>query len=212
MRFKLLAGTGEPAILRGSVSGGNPEALDAVFPPPLPAGIKPPTSRWWRALQIVTVGRHPKRTLARIALLVVTSIILFRYVLLPIRVTGISMLPTYRDRSVNFVNRLAYLWHPPKRGDVVDIRTAQDAEIHLTFMKRVIGLPGETVSFQNGRTLINGQVIEEPYLKLPCDWGSAPVKLKNDEYYVVGDNRSMPPADHWHRPVPLSRIVGKVIL
>lgn len=168
--------------------------------------------RLLRGLQIVVFGRRPKLTLVRIAVLVVTCLILFKGVLLPIRITGISMLPTYKDRSVNFVNRLAYRWHPPRRGDVVDIRYADGADTRLTYLKRVIGLPGETVAFENGRVLINGEPLDEPYLKLPCDWGCSPVKLKDDECYVVGDNRTMPPADHWHRPVLLRQIVGKVVL
>ena len=55
------------------------------------------------------------------------------------------MLPTYRDHGVNFVNRLAYVFHEPRRGDVVAIRTL--AGEHVMYMKRIVGLPGETVTF-----------------------------------------------------------------
>ncbi len=183
-----------------------PQTQVALFPAPVN------WARLRRGLQIATIGRHPKVTLARIAILVVTCVVVFRFLLLPIRVTGISMLPTYKDHSVNFVNRLAYKWHGPARGDVVSIRTADEAELHLTFLKRIIGLPGDTVAFDSGRVIINGHVLDEPYLKFPCNWSRNPVKLKNDECYVVGDNRSMPPDDHWHGAVHLKRIVGKVIL
>lgn len=170
------------------------------------------TARFFRAAQIVVFGRHPKLTLARIAAVVVISLLISKYVLLGIRVTGISMLPTYKDRSINLVNRLAYLWHSPRRGDVVSIRFAEGSNVRLTYLKRVIGLPGETVAFVNGRVLINGEPLDEPYLKSPCDWDSDPVKLKSDECYVVGDNRTMPVEDHWHGKVRLHRIVGKVLL
>jgi signal peptidase I len=146
------------------------------------------------------------------AVLVVTCLVVFKYILLPIRVTGISKVPAYKDRSVNVVNRLAYAWHAPRRGDVVSLRFADGAEINVTLMKRIIGLPGETVGFADGHAFIDGQPLEEPYLKLPCDWARPPVKLKGDEYFVVGDNRSMPPDDHWHGVVRLNRIVGKVVL
>ncbi|MGA3283435.1 MAG: signal peptidase I [Verrucomicrobiota bacterium] len=155
------------------------------------------------------IGRNPKVTLARAAVLVVLCFVIFKFILLHIRVEGISMLPTYQDRSAYFVNRLAYLWHEPRRGDVVSIRLAG---IHLMYLKRVIGLPGETVAFVNGLVLIDGQVLDEPYEKLPCDWNLPPVKLGPDEYFVVGDNRSMPWQDHTFGKVERNRIVGKAIL
>jgi len=155
------------------------------------------------------MGRHPKATLVRIAVLVVTSFVVFKFILLPIRVEGISMWPTYRDRSWNFVNRLAYLRHEPQRGDVVSIRLAGP---HVMYLKRIIGLPGETVAFANGRVLINGEKLNEPYEKSPCDWNSPPVVLGPKEYYVVGDNRTMPPELHKHGEIMRSRIVGKLLL
>ena len=81
----------------------------------------------------------------------------------------------------------------------------------VMLMKRIIGLPGETVAFVNGRVLINGQILDEPYEEdgKGCDWNCAPVTLGPDQYYVVGDNRSMPPEYHTHGIYQRSRIVGK---
>ena len=155
------------------------------------------------------IGRNPKATLVRLAVLIVTCIIVFRFILLPARIEGISMLPTYQDRSVNFVNQLAYRWHEPRRGDVVGIRLAGP---HVMYMKRIIGLPGETVAFENGHVLINGEVLEEPYEKTPCDWNCPPVKLGPDEYFVVGDNRTMPSENHMFGKAGRYRIVGKAVL
>ena len=126
------------------------------------AGWKQPRLPRW--LRIVVIGRNPKATLVRVAVLIVTCFVIFKYVLLFIRIEGISMLPTYKDRSVNIVNRLAYLRHGPQRGDVVGIRLAGP---HVMFMKRIIRLPGETISFVNGHVLIEGQVLDEPYETLP---------------------------------------------
>jgi signal peptidase I len=162
--------------------------------------------RWVR---IIVMGRNPKNTLMRVAILIVVSIVVFTFILLPIRVEGISMLPTYRDRSVNFVNRLAYLRHEPQRGDVVSIRLAG---LHRMYLKRIIGLPGETVAFEKGRVLINGEVLDEPYQKSPCDWYYPPVKLGPDEYFAVGDNRTMPWTEHKMGRVGRDHIVGKAVL
>jgi len=126
--------------------------------------VRPRQSRLPRWLQIVLIGRNPKVTLVRVTVLAVTCFVVFRFILLPARIEGISMLPTYKDRSVNLVNRLAYRWHEPRRGDVVGIRLAGP---HVMYMKRIIGLPGETVAFVNGRVLINGEVLDEPYEKRP---------------------------------------------
>src|ERR1700690_4367674 len=115
-------------------------------------------------LRIMVIGRNPKVTLGRVVVLITTCFVVFRFILLPARIEGISMLPTYQDRSVNFVNRLAYRWHEPQRGDVVGIRLAGP---HVMYMKRIIGLPGETIAFVEGRVLINGEVLDEPYEKTP---------------------------------------------
>lgn len=180
--------------------------------------------RWVR---IVVMGRNPKTTLIRVVVLIVTSLVVFKFILLPIRVEGISMLPTYQDRSVNFVNRLAYLRHEPQRGDVVSIRldrgeTNAPAGIpqaagwlktpHVMLLKRIIGLPGETVAFENGRVFINGEVLDEPYEKNLCDWNRPPVKVGPNEYFIVGDNRSMPWEGHVFGRAQRSQIIGKVIL
>lgn len=161
---------------------------------------------WW---QVVIVGRHPRRTLLRIIALVGFIILLRNYVILPIRIEGISMLPTFQPRSINFVNRLAYLMSEPKRGDIVAVRLAGE---HLMFCKRVIGLPGEMVEFHAGRLFINGHEMEEPYVKLPCNWVTRPVLVAPGEYYVVGDNRSMNEGDHEKGRAARRKIVGKMLL
>lgn len=160
-------------------------------------------------MQRVLIGRKPKRTLARVVVWVVVCLIVFNFVLLPIRIQGISMLPAYRNNGINFVNRLAYLFHPPRRGDVVAIRFSGK---HVMLMKRVIALPGETVAFHQGRAVINGQVLDEPYVKLPCNWEHGPEPVGPDEYYVVGDNRSMDFNEHERGRSERKRIMGKILL
>src|SRR3954447_11483228 len=156
---------------------------------------EPVTTRpvpWWQA---VLWGRRPERTALRIAILVVVSFVVFKLILIPIRVEGPSMLPTYRSGRVNFVNRLIYWLREPRRGEVVAIRTSGK---DIMFMKRIVGLPGETVEFRGGHIYINGTLLEEPYVKRPCSWDQDPETVGAFEYYVVGDNRSMPIHLHEH--------------
>lgn len=163
---------------------------------------------WW--LRTILIGRKPGFTLIRIGVLILGTFVLFKYVLLPpVRITGPSMSPTLRDGSVRFVNRLAYVWHEPRRGDIVSIRFAGNS---VMYMKRIVGEPGETVEFSNGRLLINGEPLDEPYVKSPCRWNREPRKLGPDEYFVVGDNRSMSMQDHDHGVATRDRIVGKLLL
>jgi len=164
---------------------------------------------WPRWLKVLVIGRRPRRTLARIGVLVVTSLVVFRFVLLPVRVEGQSMWPTYRDRGWNFANRLAYCWRSPRRGDVVCLRLAGP---HVLLLKRVVGLPGETVEFRQGRLFINGQPLVEPYVRTGCNWDEPPKQVGPGEIYVVGDNRAMPAANHWHGVTEQARIVGKLLL
>jgi signal peptidase I len=168
------------------------------------AETKPPA--WW---QVLLIGRRPRRTLVRVILLAVVCFVVFKFLLLPIRIEGISMEPTYHDRQVNFVNRMAFWWHPPRRGDVVSVRLAGE---HAMYMKRIIGLPGETVSFHEGHAYINGQELDEPYVKYNCDWEHDPIPCGPDQYYVVGDNRSMPFTYHEQGRAERCRIVGKPLL
>ena len=166
-------------------------------------------------LQMVLIGRRPRTTLLRILVLVSVCAVTFKFVLLPIRVEGISMEPTYHDRRIDCINRLAFLWHEPQRGDVVGIRFSDPGNLttpRAMLMKRIIGLPGETVSFHDGHAYINGELLDEPYLKFSCDWEHGPFQCGPDQYYVVGDNRSMPFELHMQGRAERDRIVGKVLL
>lgn len=162
-------------------------------------------------VRTVIIGRNPKVTLIRVIFLVVTCTVLFKYVLLPVRVNGPSMLPTYRENSVNVVNRIAYRNSEPRRGDVVAVRYTGP---NMMLMKRVVALPGETIEFVDGRIQIDGRLLDEPYLKNECDWNVKPEhhKMLADEYYVVGDNRSMPFHLHDKGGAKRERILGKVML
>jgi len=165
-----------------------------------------PASSW---LKRVLIGRDPAQTLARTVVWVALCLLMGKFVLLPIRVHGISMMPTYKEGQINFVNRLAYIFHDPRRGDPVAIRLAGD---HVMYLKRIIALPGETLEFRHGHAFINGRLLDEPYVKYNCDWDHPPEKIGPGEYYVVGDNRSMDFSEHEQGKAWRKQIVGKPLL
>lgn len=171
------------------------------------------TFAYW--LRVVAIGRRPKATLVRILLLSVTCFVTFKFILLPVRIEGISMEPTFHNRQIHLVNRLAYVFHEPQRGDIVSIRFSRPGAFSAPsemLMKRIIGLPGETVSFHDGHVYINSKLLDEPYVKLPCDWEHEPILCGPNQYYVVGDNRSMPFEYHTQGRAERERIIGKPLL
>lgn len=162
---------------------------------------------WWLRLLI---GRRPVFTLIRVAIWIAAAFFVFRVVLLPVRVEGVSMTPTYKNGGVNFINRWAYARQLPQRGDVVGIRFAGP---HVMLLKRIIALPGERIAIRQGIVYIDDQALGEPYVKLfNPTWQESEVTLKPDEYFIIGDNRGMRSDEHVHGRVEAYRIVGKVLL
>jgi signal peptidase I len=160
-------------------------------------------------LRRVVFGENPRRTLTRIAVLAGISFVTFRWILVPIRTEGSSMLPTYQPDKLNLVNRLAYrAGDRPMRNDVVAIQMAGP---HVLYVKRVIGLPNERVSVIDGIVNINGTPLNEPYVKYRRPWTVEEVTLGPTEYFVIGDNRGMAAGDHDFGRAELKRILGKVV-
>jgi len=157
----------------------------------------------------VLIGRNPKVTLVRTLIWVVLVGLGSQFVLVPIRVEGISMLDTLKDRRIKFVNCLAYVLHPPQRGDIVAIKMAGKS---IMLCKRIVAMPGETIAFHRGQLFINGEPLEEPYVKGPCNWEKPPEPVGPDEYYFVGDNRSMDYRLHDQGRAGRQKILGKLIL
>ena len=156
----------------------------------------------------IVFGRSPRRTAVRVLVLASISFITFRWVLIPMRAEGISMLPTYRSGSLNLVNRLAYLNQKPSRGDIVAIKLAGP---HVLYVKRIIALPGERISVTEGQVYVNGVPLIEPYVRNRNPWEVPEVTLTSREYFVIGDNRGMRSTDHDFGRVDVSRIVGRIV-
>lgn len=153
-------------------------------------------------------GRNPRVTLVRAAAMVLCAVVMFGWLLVPVRLQGISMAPTYRDGALNFANRLAYVGHRPARGDVIAIRMAGP---HVLYVKRIVGLPGERVEVAMGTVVVNGEPLIEPAVVNKAPWNLEPFTLDPGEYFVIGDNRAMAMANHDFGRVARSRIVGRML-
>ncbi len=153
------------------------------------------------------VGSSWRHTLVRTTILGVLVYGICTTVFLPIRVQGDSMLPVYKTGDYGFMNTLAYRWSNPERFDVVGIRMAGKSVMYL---KRIIGLPGETVQIHDGIVHVDGQVLSEPHLQRRGHWDLEEQSLSKDEYFVVGDNRTVPMHLHTFGKVKRYRIIGRM--
>jgi signal peptidase I len=145
------------------------------------------------------------------------------------------MQPTYHAGQRLFINRIvyarvdltwlghllpfvggedgtAYVFHAPRRAEVVVLRAPSGGD---DLIKRVVGVPGDRISVLNGRVLVNGRALAEPYLRSPqtiCASRWCDVTLGPDEYYVLGDNRAQSSDSRLFGPVGGDRIIGKAWL
>ncbi len=145
----------------------------------------------------------------RLLLVGLVSYLVFSYLLIPLRIQGRSMEPTYHDGSFAFCWRPAYLFTPPERFDVVVIRYAGH---RVMLLKRILALEGETLEFRRGDLYINGQKVAEPYVQNHSNWDLPPRRVDPGKVYVVGDNRDTVMERHRFGQVSRNRIVGGVIL
>lgn len=143
----------------------------------------------------------------RLAIIAAAAWFFFSQICLPARVNGDSMLPTYKTGDFLFCWTPAYHNTLPERGDVVMISYSGQ---QVMLLKRVVALPGDTVEFHNGKLLLNGGPADEPWTdSAACDWNQPPLTVAENCVYAVGDNRSMPIAEHLHGQVDLADLVGK---
>ena len=123
------------------------------------------------------------------------------------RVEGQSMEPNLQDNQRLIIEKISYYFHPPQRGDIVVLRLPNRRSDPL--IKRVIGLPGETVEIRNGQVLIDGQVLDEPYLNQTSYQSMPPRMVPEGDVFVLGDNRGFSNDSRAFGFVPLSDIVGR---
>ncbi|MFA6006270.1 MAG: signal peptidase I [Candidatus Paceibacterota bacterium] len=136
------------------------------------------------------------------------------YVAQPFIVSGTSMVPTFEDGQYLIIDELSYRFHEPARGDVIIFKYPLDPS--KFFIKRVIGLPGETVTIKNGDVSITeagGKTItlDQSYVKFPRVDSEISI-LGKDEYWVMGDNRSASSDSRSWGAITREHIVGVAAL
>lgn len=164
------------------------------------------------------------REIVETLLLAALIFFLVRMVVLNFRVDGESMLPNLDDKQMLLVNRNAYQFFdiggtryypfdPPDRGDIVVFDPPEESE--KPYIKRIIGLPGEEVSFGDGNVYVNGNLLAEDYIQDRTKCGrrdTCDVIVPEDQVFVLGDHRGNSSDSRVFGPVPVSNIVGKAWL
>lgn len=125
------------------------------------------------------------------------------------RVRGYSMEPTLYDGQYLIVSKVTYWIHPPERGDIIVFRPPNGASDD--YVKRIIGLPGETVEIRGGTVWVDGVALVEPYIAA-AGGDSGPRTLGEGQYFVLGDNRNNSSDSRSWGVLPRGDIVGKVWL
>lgn len=164
-----------------------------------------------------------QKTKSKVIISIVAYVAVFTAVVLliqafcfsPMRVEGNSMNPALVDHDILLVDKLAYREQQPKRYDLMVFKYKYD--VSTKYIKRVIGLPGETVEIKENKIFINGSELQEYYGLYDDDEKNLPdyplYQLKSDEYFVIGDNRehSVDSRSGDVGPVTKDMIVGKAV-
>lgn len=124
-----------------------------------------------------------------------------------VRVENISMQPTLHEGEFILVNKLAYRLGDFQRGDIVVFHHDATED----YIKRVIGIPGDTIEVRNGHVYINAQMLEEEYIAAPPRY-SGTWQVPEDQIYVLGDNRNQSSDSHQWGYVPISSVVGRALV
>jgi signal peptidase I len=142
---------------------------------------------------------------------VLVSFFIILFVYQPVKVEGGSMEPGLEDQERIFINKLVYRLESIERGDIVVFRYPRDT--HKSFIKRVIGLPGDHIYISYGHVYVNGQQLLETYV--PFDYLDAKsfpeIVVPSNAYFVLGDHRSMSNDSRDFGPVMRSYIYGKAV-
>jgi len=137
-------------------------------------------------------------------------------------VFDVSMEPTYKAGDYILVNEIAYARQEPARGDVVALyspdisaRLSENTSLPtnaLVFIKRIIGVGGDTVNIKDGKVFVNGCPIYEPYISEPCDYDCVSLTIPKGKYFVLGDDRNHSYDSHVGWLASQEDIIGMVCL
>jgi signal peptidase I len=150
---------------------------------------------------------HRAKSLWRVLILAAVVFLVVKFIAVPRIVYGESMSPTLKSWELCVMQRVRH--YEPRRGDIIEFRTADDPPLY--FVKRVIALPGETVSIEHGVFKINGAPLTERYTTVNPNWQMESIPLPAGRIFVVGDNRDFDLEDYVKGPVATRLVQSRMI-
>ncbi len=154
-----------------------------------------------------------------VVVVAITAALLVRaYVVQQFAVQGESMQSTLQDGDRVLVNRVSYRLHDPRRGDVVVLQRFEGASAERDLIKRVIGLPGETVEFRSCVVYVDGEQLTEPYIDAAvqtrdgCGPDQTPVTVPPNSVFVLGDHRGRSQDSRYFGPVGEGVLIGRAFV
>ncbi len=151
-----------------------------------------------------------KAFLRDIALTLVLAIVIFlglQFTVQSFVIVEHCMEPAFHEGERVLVNKVVYHFIEPKRGDVIILHPPIDPE--AVYIKRIIAIPGDSVEVKDGAVYVNGTKLDEPYVQNPAAYTLPEMKVPDNEYFVLGDNRNIANDSHKGWTLPRENIVGK---
>ena len=133
-------------------------------------------------------------------LIIIAVLLIKRFVISPVNVVGDSMYPTLHDGYVMLLDEIYYKFDKLERFDIVVVKYKDASGKSEYIIKRVIGLPGETISYENGKLYVNGKYVKEKF------------RLGDNKYFVMGDNRKISLDSRYIGPIDKDDIRGRTII
>lgn len=142
--------------------------------------------------------------------------VIYLFICQPNKIQGASMEPTFNSGEYIFTSKVTYKLRPIQRGDVVVIHAPENYEVE--YIKRVIGLPGDTLLFKDGYVYLNGKLLDETYLSGTTPlWGfrayakeNIPIVVPKEQLFIMGDNRPKSKDSREFGTIPASSVIGQV--
>ncbi|MBW4612644.1 MAG: signal peptidase I [Desmonostoc vinosum HA7617-LM4] len=165
----------------------------------------PTTSKTWRNWQ---------ENLTLVAIALCLALLIRTVIAEPRYIPSDSMVPTLYTGDRLVVEKISYRFHPPTTGDIIVFQPPAELQRKgypkdQAFIKRVIGVPGEVINVAHGTVYLNGQPLKEEYIAEPPKQPFLPVKVPEDEFFVMGDNRNNSNDSRYWGFLPRKNIIGR---
>ena len=167
------------------------------------------TTPWW-----LKIWQEQKENIKVVAIALFLSLLIRIFIAEPRYIPSDSMMPTLKVGDRLVIEKISYNFYPPTTGDIIVFEAPQQLQPYgytknQAFIKRIIGLPGDTIRIENGTVYVNDQPLTENYIAEPPEYAlPTSIKIPEDKYFVMGDNRNDSNDSHIWGFLPVENVIG----